>query len=242
MKVAILAGGYGSRYYQETRRRPKPMIEVGGEPLLWHIFRHYAHFGFDEFVVAMGYKAEVIREYFAGHLPPASWRVELVDTGAETQTGGRIKRLAPALGGSTFMLTWGDGVADVDLRELLAFHRHHGRLATVTAVHPPSRFGHLEIAGDGHVSRFEEKPERGHDWINGAYFVLEPGALDYIEGDQSQWERGPMERLARDGELMAYRHEGFWQCMDTSADHRLLEELWRTGRAPWKLWNESEDG
>src|SRR3990170_751400 len=252
MKVAILAGGKGTRLAEETETRPKPMVEIGGRPILWHIMMHYSHHGFNHFVIALGYKGEVIKKYIidycslnsnlsvdfqtgevkaqAAHTP--DWKVELVDTGIPTLTGGRIKRLAPYLGNGTFMLTWGDGVSNVDLRDLLAFHRSHGKLATLTAVRPPARFGHLELNGE-RVVEFSEKPQTGEGWINGAFFVLEPGVFDYIDGDQTQWEREPLERLARDGQLMAYRHASFWQCMDTLRDKRLLEDLWRAGKAPW---------
>jgi len=255
MKVAILAGGVGSRLSEETVVKPKPMVEIGGQPILWHIMRHYGAHGFTSFVVALGYKGEHIKKYVLdygslnGNLSvdlkagkvvshgaaSLDWHVDLVDTGQATLTGGRIKRLAPYLGGETFMLTWGDGVSDVDLHKLLAFHRAHGKLATVTAVRPPARFGRLEIRGD-RVVEFTEKPQLGEGWINGAFFVLEAAALEYIEGDQTQWEREPMEGLARDGQLMAYRHEGFWQCMDTLRDKVLLEKIWDGGDAPWKTW------
>jgi glucose-1-phosphate cytidylyltransferase len=259
MKVAILAGGVGTRLAEETEVKPKPMVEIGGRPILWHIMMHYSHYGFGEFVVALGYKGEVIKRYMVDYCSLNSnltvrlqtgevelnggyrpdWTVELVDTGVSTLTGGRIKRLAPYLGDGTFMLTWGDGVSDVNLRDLLAFHRAHGRLATLTAVRPPARFGHLDLDGD-RVVEFSEKPQTREGWINGAFFVLEPGALDYIDGDDTQWEREPMERLARDGQLMAYRHTSFWQCMDTLRDKRLLETLWEGGRAPWKIWEEQD--
>ncbi|HWP39581.1 MAG TPA: glucose-1-phosphate cytidylyltransferase [Tepidisphaeraceae bacterium] len=255
MKVAILAGGMGTRIAEETDIKPKPMVEIGGRPILWHIMQHYSYYGFNEFVIALGYKGEYIKRYMVdfglaesdltvdiasgdvlrhGNRRP-DWTVDLVDTGLHTMTGGRIKRLRPYLNGSTFMLTWGDGVSDVNLKELLAFHRRHGKLATVTAVRPPARFGHMVFDGD-RVKEFSEKPQASEGWINGAFFVLEPGIFDYIEGDQTAWEREPMERLARDGQLMAYRHTGFWQCMDTLRDKRLLESLWESGQAPWKLW------
>jgi glucose-1-phosphate cytidylyltransferase len=259
MKVAILAGGVGTRLAEETEVKPKPMVEIGGKPILWHIMMHYAHYGFNEFVIALGYKGEVIKKYMVEFCPLNSnltvslrtgrvkmnggykpdWVVDLVDTGMPTLTGGRIKRLAPYIGGGTFMLTWGDGVADVDLPALLAFHRAHGKLATLTAVRPPARFGHLDLDGD-RVVEFSEKPQTREGWINGAFFVLEPGALDYIDGDETQWEREPLERLARDGQLMAYRHASFWQCMDTLRDKMLLNELWQTGRAPWKVWKDGD--
>lgn len=255
MKVAILAGGVGTRLAEETETKPKPMVEIGGKPILWHILMHYSHYGFNHFVIALGYKGEVIKKYMVdycslnsdlvvnlrtgevkvnGHFTP-DWIVELVDTGVPTLTGGRIKRLGPYVGNETFMLTWGDGVSDVNLRELLAFHRSHGRLATLTAVRPPARFGHLVLDGE-RVAEFSEKPQTREGWINGAFFVLEPGIFDYIEGDDTQWEKEPLERLAADGQLVAYKHESFWQCMDTLRDKRLLEALWQSSRAPWKIW------
>jgi len=258
MKVGILAGGLGSRLAEETVVKPKPMIEIGGRPILWHIMMHYSAHGFNEFVVALGYKGEYIKRYMADYCALASdlrvslktgqveprgngrresedWVVDLIDTGQQTNTGGRIKRLGPCLGDSTFMLTWGDGVSNVDLSELLKFHRRHGRIATVTAVRPPARFGRIEIEGH-RVARFDEKPLSGEAWINGAFFVLEPRVFDYIEGDATQFEREPLERLARDGQLMAYQHHGFWQCMDTVRDKVRLESLWDSGDAPWKIW------
>ena len=234
MRVAILAGGRGSRLSEETSERPKPMVEIGEAPILWHIMDLYGRQGFDEFTIALGYLGDVIEDWFREHhdrVDAKGWAVELVDTGRWSNTGGRLRRLDGCLGDGTFMLTWGDGLADVDLGRLLAFHRNHGRLATVTAVHPPARFGQLDLDGD-QVRDFTEKPLE-QSWINGAFFVLEPEVLDYIEGDDTQWEKEPMERLAKDGELMAYRHEGFWQCMDTIRDKAVLERLWRTGAAPW---------
>lgn len=256
MKVAILAGGLGTRLAEKTATKPKTMVEIGGKPLLWHIMMHYAHYGFCDFAIALGYRGEVIKRYIIdyaslhsdlsvqlsrgdiqvldSHVP--DWTVQLVDTGLQTQTGGRIKRLAPYLGNETFMLTWSDGVADIDLRALLDFHHAHGKLATLTAVHPPPRFGHLEL-DQNQVIEFVEKPQAQTGWINGAFFVLEPGIFDYIEGDPTQWEREPLERLAQDGQLMAYKHSSFWQCMDTLRDQRLLTDLWASGRAPWKVWS-----
>ncbi len=256
MKIGILAGGLGSRLSEETEVKPKPMVEIGYRPILWHIMMYYAHFGFNDFVIALGYKGDYIKrwmkEYCAlnsnltvkmgtgevilndGDVP--NWTVDLIDTGQNTMTGGRIKRLKPWLGNSTFMLTWGDGVADIDLDALLAFHRSHGRLATLTAVRPPARFGHLKINGGNNVAEFSEKPQTAEGWINGAFFVLEPGIFDYIEGDDTQWEKEPLEGLANDGQLMAYNHTSFWQCMDTLRDKRLLEKLWDAGNAPWKVW------
>ena len=255
MRVAMLAGGLGSRIAEETEVKPKPMVEIGGRPILWHIMKHYAHFGYDDFIVALGYKGEVIKRYMADYSSIVSdmtvdmatgrvqlhhgerddWSVSLVDTGQGTATGGRIKRLAPELRDETFMLTWGDGVSTVDLDELLAFHRTHGKLATLTAVRPPARFGHLEMTGN-RIVEFSEKPQVGEGWINGAFFVLEPQVFDYIAGDDIQFEREPLEQLAKDGQLMAYRHYGFWQCMDTLRDKKLLEELWESGEAPWRTW------
>jgi len=252
MKVVILAGGTGSRLQEETIVKPKPMVEIGGRPMLWHIMKIYEQYGYTEFVIALGYRGEVIKNYFLNyyylcndltiHLADGqvkvhdggheNWLIHLVDTGLHTQTGGRIKRLAPWIDAQTFMMTYGDGVADIDIRELVAFHRRHGRLATVTAVRPPARFGGLRFQGD-QVARFEEKPQIGEGWINGGFFVLEPGVLDYIEGDETIFEREPLERLAAEGQLMAYRHEGFWQCMDTLRDVRLLESLWESGKAQW---------
>jgi glucose-1-phosphate cytidylyltransferase len=255
MKVTVLAGGVGTRLAEETEIRPKPMVEIGGKPILWHIMMHYAYYGFKEFIIALGYKGEYIKKYMVDYCALNSnltvnlgngkidihysqlqdWTVHLIDTGQATLTGGRIKRLAPYLGNDTFMLTWGDGVSNVDLHKLLEFHRAHGKLATVTAVRPPARFGRLEIQWD-QVIEFSEKPQLGEGWINGAFFVLEPKIFDYIEGDDTQWEREPMERLAREGQLMAYRHDGFWQCMDTLRDKKLLNDLWERGNPPWKIW------
>jgi glucose-1-phosphate cytidylyltransferase len=257
MRIAVLCGGFGTRLREETEIRPKPMVEVGGRPILWHIMRGYAAQGFTEFVLALGYKSEVIKRYFLdyyhlqSHLTVSlgsgavlahdgqreDWTVHLVDTGQATQTGGRVKRLSSWLRDGTFMLTYGDGVSDVNLTELLALHRRHGRLATVTAVRPPARFGGLRFDGDL-VSEFTEKPQVGEGWINGGFFVMEPGVLDYIQGDETYLEREPLERLAKDGQLAAFRHDGFWQCMDTLRDLKLLESLWESGQAPWKVWRE----
>ncbi len=256
MKVAILAGGVGSRLSEETEVKPKPMVEIGGRPILWHIMMHYAYYGFRDFVIALGYKGEVIKKYMVDYCSLNSnlkvnlrsgavemnggyrpdWNVELIDTGIPTNTGGRIKRLAPYIGNETFMLTWGDGVSDVNLHALLEFHRSHGKLATLTAVRPPARFGHLELDGD-RITEFNEKPQTGEGWINGAFFVLEPAVFDYIDSDDTAWEREPLQRLAREGQLMAYKHTSFWQCMDTLRDKKLLESLWQSGRAPWKIWD-----
>ncbi len=255
VKVAILAGGKGTRISEETELRPKPMVEIGGRPILWHIMKQYYHFGFSEFAIALGYKGEHIKRWIydfsslAGDMTVSTrsgkvvkrdsdnpdWTVDLVETGMDTMTGGRIKRLQPWVGNSTFMLTWGDGVSNVDLDKLLAFHRSHGKLATLTAVRPPARYGHLEFDGD-QICEFTEKPQTAEGWINGAFFVLEPAIFDYIEGDHIQWEKEPMEGLARDGQLMAYRHDSFWQCMDTLREKHLLQTLWNSGKAPWKVW------
>lgn len=256
MKTAILAGGLGSRLTEETVVRPKPMVEIGGKPILWHIMRHYLHHGLDDFVIAAGYKGEVIKRWMVdyatltadvtvrprdGHVDLhgtdecEAWTVSVIDTGQETNTGGRIKRMQPWVGDETFMVTWGDGVSDVDLTALLAFHKAHGRIATLTAVRPPARYGHIVCDGD-QIVEFSEKPQIGEGWINGAFFVFEPEVFDYIEGDATQFEKEPLERLAKDRQLMAYHHHGFWQCMDTMREKHILEELWRTGSAPWKTW------
>ena len=256
MKVAILAGGLGTRLAEETESVPKPMVTVGGKPILWHIMKLYAARHHEDFVIALGYKGEVIKRYMVEYLnletnltvdmragtidrhgeKTDNRRVELIDTGLPTNTGGRIKRLEPYLANDgTFFLTWGDGVSDLDLDELLAFHKAHGKLCTLTAVRPPARFGHLELDGD-RISEFSEKPQTGEGWINGAFFVCEPQVFDYIEGDDTQWEHAPLENLAKDGELMAYSYSGFWQCMDTVRDRKLLEKLWESGEAPWKVW------
>lgn len=257
MIVAILAGGLGTRLAEETEIRPKPMVEIGGKPILWHIMKIYEHYGFKDFVIALGYKGEYIKKYMVDCCSLGSnltvdlknsrvvrhegnnldWTVQLIDTGMKTQTGGRIKRLAPYLDGQTFMLTWGDGVADIDLTKLLAFHRSHGKLATLTAVRPPARYGYLELDGDS-ITEFSEKPQTREGWINGAFFVLEPGVFDYIAGDDTQWEKEPLENLAHDGQLMAYRHTSYWQCMDTLREKYILENYWNSGNAPWRVWEE----
>jgi len=255
MKVVILAGGLGTRLQEETLIKPKPMVEVGGSPILWHIMKIYAAQGFNEFVVSMGYRSDVIKQYFLNyhyinndisinlksnqvtfHQKKADdWIVHLVDTGVQSETGGRIRRLAHILGDETFMLTYGDGVADIDLTALTAMHQKHGKLVTVTAVHPPARFGGLTLE-DQQVSRFAEKLQVGDGWINGGFFVLDPRVLSYIENDFTPWEGPPMDRLVREGQVAAYKHQGFWQCMDTPRDMRLLDSLWAEGCAPWKVW------
>lgn len=258
MKVGILAGGVGSRLSEETYLKPKPMVEIGGIPIMWHIMMHYAHFGHKEFVIALGYKGEYIKKWMldycninAGNLSinladgqvtqamhsRPDWTVDLIDTGMSTGTGGRIKRLIPYLGTEgTFFMTWGDGVADIDLNALLDFHKSHGKLATMTVVRPPARFGYVEMGGDGRITTFTEKPQAAEGWINGAFFVLEPEVGEFIPDDESMFEGEPLQGLARAGQLMAYKHESFWQCMDTLRDKKRLEELWDTGYAPWKLW------
>jgi len=256
MKAVILAGGLGSRLSEETVARPKPMVEIGGKPILWHILNIFSCYGVNEFIIALGYRAEVIKEYFLNFYAFTSnmtidlasggttihrgnaprWKVHLVDTGLNTQTGGRIKRIESWLGDDDkFIATYGDGVADIDIRALLRFHESHGKLATVTTVRPPARFGQMIIDGQ-RVQEFSEKPQTGEGWINGGFFVLNRRALDYIDGDATLWEREPLERLTRDGELMAYHHEGFWQPMDTLREKRLLDDLWNSGQAPWKMW------
>ncbi|MCB9122105.1 MAG: glucose-1-phosphate cytidylyltransferase [Caldilinea sp.] len=252
MKVVILAGGLGTRLAEETSVRPKPMVEIGGRPILDHIMRWYAHHGYKEFIVALGYKGEFIKQYFLNYYPLNSdisvslgtgevivhereredWIVHLVETGTNTMTGGRLARLRPWLTDDTFMLTYGDGLADVDLHALCTFHQTHGRLATVTAVRPPARFGELVFDGDM-VARFTEKPQTGEGWINGGFFVLSRSVLDYIDGDQTPWEAEPMQKLAWERQLYAFRHAGFWQPMDTLREKQFLEELWNSGQAPW---------
>lgn len=259
MKTIILAGGMGTRLSEETALRPKPMVEIGGKPILWHIMNIYGAHKMNEFIVALGYKSEIIKEYFlnfyqlnnnvkvdlstgktelSGAKQP-DWKVELIDTGLDTLTGGRVKRLEKFLKDEdTFMLTYGDGVGDVDIPALIKFHKSHGKAATLTCVRPPARFGSIQMEGDK-VVKFQEKPQMGEGWINGGFFVLNKKAFDYIKGgDQISWERDPLEALAKDGELMAYKHHGFWQMMDTLRDKQFLEELWSSGRAPWKVWKD----
>ncbi len=252
MKVVILAGGLGTRLQDEAAVKPKPMVEIGGRPMLWHIMTHYARYGFKEFCVALGHKGDVIKQYFRDYAvlngcltvdlatglvhakdkQIEDWTVHLVPTGLDTLTGGRLKRLESFLGTETFMLTYGDGVADVDIGRLLEFHRAHKKLATVTAVRPPARFGGVELDGDK-VGAFTEKPSIGEGWINGGFFVFEPGVFEYLTDDQTVLEADALERIAADGQLGAYRHTGFWQCMDTPRDLRVLENAWQSGNAPW---------
>ncbi len=259
MKVVILAGGHGTRISEESHLKPKPMIDVGERPILWHIMKIYSHFGFRDFVVCLGYKGYYIKEYFAHYLlhesdvtfdftsqgQPVSygqtvaepWRVSLVNTGLDTMTGGRVRRVRPYVGDGPFMLTYGDGVARIDLAALLAFHRAHGRLATVTSTQPAGRFGSIELREDGTVTSFREKPAGDGAWINAGFFVFEPGVFDYIKDDATMLEQEPLDALARDGQLVAYRHRDFWQPMDTLRDKNLLERLWQSGQAPWKVWD-----
>ena len=258
MKVVILAGGLGTRLVEETEVKPKPMIEVGGHPILWHIMKHYAHYGFKEFFITLGYKGEVIKRYFmdyyalngsmtidlasgevqSGERECEDWIVHLKNTGLKSNTGGRVRRLRPWLSDETFMVTYGDGVSNIDLNSLLEFHRSHGKIATVSAVRPPARFGGLLFDDEGTVRDFTEKPQIGEGWINGGFLVFEPGVFDYLEADESTLETDALERLAADLQLAAYRHGDFWQCMDTMRDKNLLESLWRGGNAPWKVWED----
>lgn len=255
MKVVILAGGRGTRLAEETITRPKPMVEIGGKPMLWHIMKIYSTYGYKEFFVACGYKGEMIKEYFHNYFIHNSdyvidlrdgsrqivrangddWRIGVIDTGLDTMTGGRILRLRKWIGGETFMVTYGDGVANIDIKSLVTFHQAHGKLATVSAVRPPARFGGLNINGD-RVMEFSEKPQAGEGWINGGFFVFEPGIFNYLTGDQTILEREPLEKLAIDKQLMAFRHAGFWQPMDTLRDKLYLEDCWASGQAPWKIW------
>ena len=264
MKAVILAGGYGTRISEESGVRPKPMVEIGGKPILWHIMKIYAHHGITDFVVCCGYKGHMIKQYFADYFLLSSdvtfrmdrnemqvhrnnaepWTVTLVDTGAETMTGGRLRRVQKYLDDSTFCLTYGDGVSNIDIGASIDYHRAHRGLATLTAVRQPGRFGVFNLTSeDSRVSNFMEKPEGGETpWINGGFFVLEPAVFDYLEDDATVWEKGPLERLATDRQLAAYRHAGFWQPMDTLRDRNLLQELWQTGKAEWNVWQHDNDG
>ena len=255
MKCVILAGGFGTRLSEETDRIPKPLVEIGGRPILWHIMKHYSHHGISEFVICLGYKGYTIKNYFKDYLLhlsdvtldlatgemkvhqnfAESWRVSLIDTGLDSQTGGRLRRVRQYLGNETFCLTYGDGVSDVDITESIRFHKEHGKLVTVTAVTPPGRFGMLRIEGDI-VEQFAEKADNTGSYINGGFFVVEPRALDYIPSDDTPWELEPLERLAAEGHLAAYRHTGFWRAMDTLRDKRQLDALWDSGTPPWKVW------
>jgi len=255
MKVVLLAGGFGTRISEESHLKPKPMIEIADKPILWHIMKHFSYFGFDEFVICAGYKQTVIKEWFANYFIYTSditfdfsegnkvtvhnrhsepWKVSIIDTGLKTMTGGRLKRVKDYIGNETFFMTYGDGVSDVDIQALLQFHKNHGKLATITAVQPEGRFGYIDLEDDK-VNSFREKKEHDTGWINAGFMVLEPAVLDYIADDTTMFERDPMERIAADGQLMCYKHTGFWQCMDTLRDKVKLEELWAAGNAPWKF-------
>ena len=254
MKAVILAGGLGTRISEESHLKPKPMIEIGGQPILWHIMKAYSHHGINDFVICLGYKGYVIKEFFANYFLHTSnvtfdmannkmevhqryaepWRVTLIDTGTDTMTGGRLARVRPYLDESTFCMTYGDGVSDLNIRDTVAFHRQHGKKATITAIQPPGRYGALNMDGD-QVLSFQEKPAGDGAWINGGFFVLEPSALDHIEGDATIWENQPLMRLAQEGELMSYRHTGFWQAMDTLRDKNQLNDMWQHN-PPWKVW------
>lgn len=255
MKVIILCGGRGTRLKEETEYRPKPMVEIGGKPILWHIMKIYSVYGFDEFVLALGYKKEVIKQYFLNYRamqqdltiklgsnevknasnPQEDWTIHMIDTGDKSMTGGRLHRLKPYLEGETFLLTYGDGVANINIRKLVEFHHSHRKLATVTAVHPVARFGEMKLDG-ARVCQFKEKPQTREGQINGGFFVFEPGVFEYLHGDDTVLEEDPLENLAHDGQLMAYCHDGFWYCMDTIRDLEVLEKLWSKGNAPWKVW------
>lgn len=257
MKVVILAGGIGTRLSEETDFKPKPMVEVGGKPILWHIMKIYSHYGFNDFLICLGYKGYMVKEYFANyylHMSDVSfdmksnkmkiyqnyaepWKVTLVDTGDNTMTGGRIKRIKDYIDKETFMLTYGDGLGDVDIKKLLEFHKNHGKFATITSVQPPGRFGALKIDNKDIVSTFSEKPKGDGSWINGGFFVLKPEIFNYIKGDQVLWEKEPLANLAKDGQLAAYKHFGFWRAMDTLRDKREFESLWDSGKALWKVWD-----
>ena len=256
MKVVILAGGFGTRLSEETINIPKPMVEIGGKPILWHIMKIYSYYGYNEFIICLGYKGYIIKEYFINYFMHMSdisvdlangeievhnshaenWKVTLVDTGLNTMTGGRIKRIKKYLNNETFMMTYGDGVGDVNIKELVNFHKSHGKLATLTAVQPSGRFGALEIIETNKVQSFVEKPAGDGAWINGGFFVLEPDVINYIQDDSTTWEKEPLENLTKKSQLFAYKHEGFWKPMDTLRDKKELEELWSKGEAPWKIW------
>ena len=256
MKAVILAGGFGTRLSEETSLRPKPMVEIGGKPILWHIMKIFGAAGVNEFIIALGYRGEIIKEYFVNFYAfnnditvnlangntrihdgnQTSWKVHLVDTGLHTQTGGRLKRLKKWLGSDkVFLFTYGDGVADIDIKKLIKFHKSHGKLATVTTVRSPERFGRI-VFDEDRVVEFFEKPQSGEGWINGGFFVLDASAIEYVSGDETIWEREAVAKLAHDGQLIGYRHYGFWSCMDTLKEKNFLEELWNSGKAPWKVW------
>ena len=257
MKVVLLAGGFGTRISEESHLRPKPMVEIGGKPILWHIMKEYSHYGFNEFIVCCGYKQHMIKEYFADYFLHNSdvtfdmkgnemtvhtnfaepWKVTCVDTGLNTMTGGRVKRIAPYVGNETFMLTYGDGVCNVDINKLVDFHKSHGKIATLTAVNIGQQFGVLDINHEENlITAFREKQKTDGSWINGGYMVLEPAIFDYIAGDETTFEKEPLEAMANMGQMMAYKHDGFWKCMDTKRDHDQLETMWNKGQAPWKVW------
>jgi glucose-1-phosphate cytidylyltransferase len=256
MKVVILAGGFGTRLSEETDIKPKPMIEIGERPILWHIIKVYSYYGFNDFIICLGYKGYIIKEYFSNYFLHQSdvtidveknsmeihqsktepWKVTLVDTGLNTMTGGRIKRVQKYINDGTFMLTYGDGVGNINIRELLEFHKKHNKFVTITAVQPSGRFGALNLDKQDKVLAFQEKPKGDNAWINGGFFVLDPQIFNYIEGDETWWEREPMERLAKEGQMSAFLHRGFWHPMDTLRDKNHLEQLWQSGQAPWKIW------
>ena len=258
MKVVILAGGLGTRLSEETDLKPKPMVEIGEHPIIWHIIKIYSHFGFNDFIICLGYKGYVIKEYFANYFlhksdieidiqnnemkylntTTESWKISLIDTGQNTMTGGRIKRVEKYLDNKTFMLTYGDGLADVNITNLLKFHQEHQKSATVTAVQPAGRFGSLSIGDEDNISSFLEKPPGDNSWINGGFFVLEPEVIDYIGGDETVWEMEPLEKISQNRQLVAYKHRGFWHPMDTLRDRNYLNQIWKSGKAPWKVWNE----
>lgn len=257
MKVVLLAGGFGTRISEESQFKPKPMIEIGGKPILWHIMKEYSHYGYHEFIICAGYKQEIIKKWFADYFIYNSditfdltrqdkmivhkeysepWKITVVDTGLNTLTGGRIKRIKEFIGNETFLMTYGDGVSDVNINNLVKEHKQHGKLATLTAVLPEGRFGVMDLEGN-QVKSFREKSKHDMGWINGGYMVLEPEIMDYIAGDETMFEGEPLENIARDGQLMCYKHEGFWQCMDALRDKQKLDELWNRGQAPWKIWD-----
>lgn len=256
MKIVLLAGGLGTRISEETGFKPKPMIEIGGKPIIWHIMKLYSSYGFNDFIICLGYKGYMLKEYFANYFLHQSditinlkdnsiethqskaepWKITLIDTGADTMTGGRVKRIKDFVGDETFMMTYGDGVGNIDIKALVKMHKENGKKATVTAVQPSGRFGAINVNKEGIISSFQEKPKGDGGWINGGFFVLEPSVFDYIEGDKIMWEREPMEALANENELMAFKHHGFWQPMDTLRDKNTLEKLWSEDDAPWKTW------